>query len=158
MLLVSSMHCCLGHYGEVSWLKLLVTRSMSRWGRPKGRLVITDWCECDHFVLLPFVLSPTKGCKMQERSVQWHRCFLLTHLCKWGFLTIEKLRSLFILVNLLEHRKWVLQKGFSCRWDHGQVGWFCSQVALMLLGVSCMISDLKLPTSLKTSVYVEVSL
>lgn len=50
---------------------------------------------------------------MQGRSVQWHQCSLLTHLCKWGFLTIEELKGLFILVdlntehvyNLLKHRK-----------------------------------------------------
>lgn len=70
---------------------------------------------------------------------------------------VEELKGLFTVVdlntelvyNLPEYRKLLLQKGFFCRLDQGQVGRFCSQILLILLGIFCMISELKLPTLLK---------
>lgn len=65
MLLVSSMHCCLGHYGEVSWVKLLVTRSVSRWGRPKGRLVGCLLTDTNAITLYLYLL-----CFRQQKGVK----------------------------------------------------------------------------------------
>ena len=51
--------------------------------------------------------------------------------------------------NLPEHGTGLREKGFSCRVDQGRAGWFCSQTSLILFGVFCASSELKLATSLK---------
>lgn len=145
------------------WVKLLVTRSVSRWGRPRVGLwavfltnvnMITSW--------YVYLLCSRQQKDVKSRigacnriSVLYWRIF-----CKWGFLTIKEFKGLFKLVDsntvFLEHRKWLLQKGFSCRLDQGQVGWFCSQILLILLGAFLHYQWIEVAHLVETSVYVEV--
>lgn len=128
-------------------------------GRPRQDLWALSW------LLWPWSLYFLSSCQQKDvksscRNVLCNGIIILYWytVCKWGFLTAEELQDLFTVVDLntdciyylLEHGKMTFAEGIlSCRLDQGQVGWFCSQISLILLRVFCMVSELKLPTSLK---------
>lgn len=116
-----------------------------RVGRPRGDLWAISWLLWPWSLLGTFVFL--SSCQQKDVKSCVGVCngiiVLYWHLvCKWGFLTTEELKDLFIGVDLnteciyylLEHRKITFAEGIlSCGLDQGQVGWFCSQIPLILL-------------------------
>lgn len=127
-----------------------------RVGRPGEDLWALSWLLWQWSLLGTFIFclfANRRMCKALQA------CAMASSFCSdtW-FVSEVSLLDLLILVDLnteciyylLEYRKITFAEGIlSCRLDWGQVRWFCSQISLILLRVFCMISELKLPTSLK---------